>query len=97
MPKPDIQQLEESVSALLGEFRRLKEENLGLSRRVEQLIRDKEVLVEESKMSQNSQDRISQLESLNLKNEKDRKIIRAKVQTLLDNLQKFDLTWAGWI
>ncbi|MZG29728.1 MAG: hypothetical protein F3741_02800 [Nitrospinae bacterium] len=92
MPKPDIQQLEESVSALLGEFRRLKEENLGLSRRVEQLIRDKEVLVEESKMSQNSQDRISQLESLNLKNEKDRKIIRAKVQTLLDNLQKFDLT-----
>ena len=92
MPKPDIQQLEESVSALLGEFRRLKEENLGLSRRVEQLIRDKEVLVEESKMSQNSQDRISQLESLNLENEKDRKIIRAKVQTLLDNLQKFDLT-----
>ena len=92
MPKPDIQQLEESVSALLGEFRRLKEENLGLSRRVEQLIRDKEVLVEESKMSQNSQDRISQLESLNLKNEKDRKILRAKVQTLLDNLQKFDLT-----
>ena len=92
MPKPDIQQLEESVSALLGEFRRLKEENLGLSRRVEQLIRDKEVLVEESKMSQNSQDRISQLESLKLKNEKDRKIIRAKVQTLLDNLQKFDLT-----
>lgn len=92
MPKPDIQQLEESVSALLGEFRRLKEENLGLSRRVEQLIRDKEVLVEKSKMSQNSQDRISQLESLNLKNEKDRKIIRAKVQTLLDNLQKFDLT-----
>ena len=92
MPKPDIQQLEESVSALLGEFRRLKEENLGLSRRVEQLILDKEVLVEESKVSQNSQDRISQLESLNLKNEKDRKIIRAKVQTLLDNLQKFDLT-----
>ena len=92
MPKPDIQQLEESVSALLGEFRRLKEENLGLSRRVEQLIRDKEVLVEESKMNQNSQDRISQLESLNLENEKDRKIIRAKVQTLLDNLQKFDLT-----
>ena len=92
MSKPDIQQLEESVSALLGEFRRLKEENLGLSRRVEQLIRDKEVLVEESKMSQNSQDRISQLESLNLKNEKDRKIIKAKVQTLLDNLQKFDLT-----
>ncbi len=92
MPKMDIQKLEERVSALLGEFRRLKEENLGLSRKVEQLIREKEVLIEERNLSQSSQDRISQLESLNRKNEKDRKIIRAKVQTILENLQKFDLT-----
>ena len=91
MPKPDIHQLEERVLVLMGEFRRLKKENQGLSRQVDQLNREKETLVEERNLSQGSQARLSQLESLSKKNEKDRKLMRTKVQTLLESLEKFDL------
>jgi DNA repair exonuclease SbcCD ATPase subunit len=91
MPKPDIHQLEERVLTLMGEFRRLKEENQGLSTQVDQLTREKEALRNENNLNQGSQDRLSQLESLNQKNEKDRQVIRAKVLSLIKNLDKFDL------
>ncbi len=90
MPKPDIYQLEERVLALMDEFRRLKEENQALSREVAQLNLAKDTLKNEQNLSQANQARISQLEALNLKNEKDRKIMRTRVQTILNNLEKFD-------
>ena len=91
MPKQDIHQLEERVLALIGEFRRLKDENQELSRQVDQLNREKETLVEEQNLSQVAKDRLSKLESLDKKNEKDRKVMRTMVKTLLENLEKFDL------
>jgi hypothetical protein len=91
MPKQDIHQLEERVLVLIGEFRRLKDENQELSRQVDQLNREKETLVEEQNLSQVAKDRLSKFESLDKKNEKDRKVIRTKVKTLLENLEKFDL------
>ena len=91
MPKPDIHQLEERVLVLIGEFRRLKDENQALSRQVDQLTREKGILVEEQNLSQATKDRLFKLESLGQKNEKDRKVMRTKVKTLLANLEKFDL------
>ena len=91
MPKQDIHQLEERVLVLIGEFRRLKDENQELSRQVDKLNREKETLVEEQNLSQVVKDRLSKLESLDKKNEKDRKVMRTKVKTLLENLEKFDL------
>lgn len=91
MPKQDIHQLEERVLVLIGEFRRLKDENQELSRQVDQLNREKETLVEEQNLSQVVKDRLSKLESLDKKNEKDRNVMRTKVKTLLGNLEKFDL------
>tara|TARA_B110000196_G_scaffold183210_1_gene156937 strand:- start:14 stop:292 length:279 start_codon:yes stop_codon:yes gene_type:complete len=91
MPKQNIHQLEERVLVLIGEFRRLKDENQELSRQVDQLNREKETLVEEQNLSQVAKDRLSKLESLNQKNEKYRKVMRTKVETLLENLEKFDL------
>ena len=91
MPKQDIHQLEERVLVLIGEFRRLKDENQELSRQVDQLNHEKETLVEEQNLSQVAKDRLSKLESLDKKNEKDRKVMRTKVKTLLGNLEKFDL------
>ena len=91
MPKPDIHQLEERVLVLIGEFRRLKDENQDLSRQVDQLNREKETLVEEQNLSQVAKVRLSKLESLDKKNEKDRNVMRTKVKTLLGNLEKFDL------
>jgi len=91
MPKQDIHQLEERVLVLIGEFRRLKDENQVLSRQVDQLNREKETLVEEQNLSQVTKDRLSKLESLDKKNEKYRKVMRTKVKTLLENLEKFDL------
>ena len=91
MPKQDIHQLEERMLVLIGEFRRLKDENYELSRQVDQLNHEKETLVEEQNLSQAIKDRLSKLESLDKKNEKDRKVMRTKVKTLLENLEKFDL------
>ena len=91
MPKPEIHQLEERVLVLIGEFRRLKDENQELSRQVDQQYHEKETLVEEQNLSQIAKDRLSKLESLDKKNEKDRKVMRTKVKTLLANLEKFDL------
>jgi hypothetical protein len=91
MPKPDIHQLKERVLVLIGEFRRLKDENQELSRQVDQLSREKETLLEEQNLSQVEKDRLSKLESLDKKNEKDRKVMRTNVKTLLENLEKFDL------
>ena len=91
MPKQDIHQLEERVLVLIGEFRRLKDENQDLSRQVDQLNRQKETLVEGQNLSQATKDRLSKLESLDKKNEKDRKVMRTKIKTLLENLEKFDL------
>jgi hypothetical protein len=91
MPKQDIHQLEERVLVLIGEFRRLKDENQELSRQVDQLNREKETLVEEQNLNQVAKIRLSKLESLGKKNEKDRKVVRTKVKTLLENLEKFDL------
>jgi hypothetical protein len=91
MSKPDIHQLEERVLTLIEGFRRLKDENQELSRQVDQLNREKETLMEKQNLSQGTKDRLSQLESLGKKNEKDRKLMRTKVKTLLENLEKFDL------
>jgi cell division protein FtsB len=62
MPKQDIHQLEERVLVLIGEFRRLKDENQELSRQVDQLNHEKETLVEEQNLSQVAKDRLSKLE-----------------------------------
>ena len=91
MPKPDIHQLEERVLSLMEEFRRIKDENRELFLQVDQLTREKESLVEEQRMNQENKERLSQLESLDLKNNKDRKVIRTKVKMILENLEKFDL------
>ncbi|MBT5549925.1 MAG: hypothetical protein HOJ79_05535 [Nitrospina sp.] len=87
----DIHQLEERVLALMEEFRRLKEENQGLTSQVDRLNREKEALANEKEINQGHQDRLSQLETLNKKGEKDRKIMRTKVLALIKNLDKFDL------
>ncbi len=91
MLKLGIHQLEERVLTLMEEFRRLKKENQGLSRQVEQLNREKEDLIKEQSSNQGVRDRLSQLESLAREDEKGHKVMRVKVQTLLDNLEKFDL------
>lgn len=91
MPKSDIYQLEERVLTLVEEYRRLKEENHELSNQVDQLNREKETLVKENSLIQGSQDRLIKLETVSNKSEKNRKDMRAKVQALIKNLDKFDL------
>jgi uncharacterized protein YhaN len=91
LPMPDIHQLEERVLTLMEEFRRLKKDNKALSVQVDELKREIESLENESTLSQGNQERLSQLETLNSKSEKDRKDMRAKVQAIIKNLDKFDL------
>jgi hypothetical protein len=92
MLRPDINQLEERVLFLMEEFRRIKKENDRLTRKVDELNREKEMLIEEKNLEQDSRERLSHLESLNSKNKEDRKIMQMKVQNILENLEKFDLS-----
>ena len=75
----------------MREFRRLKEENLRLSREVDRLSEEKEALIIEGDLNQGKQERLTQLETLNQQNDKHRKAMQGKVQALLNNLEKFDL------
>lgn len=90
MPKPDIQKLEERVLTLMGEFRRLKEENEKLSFQLEKLNREKESFETEYNLNKGNKDRLFQLENINRENEKDRKAIRSRVQAIIKNLDSFD-------
>ena len=49
-------------------------------------------MAKEKTLNQGKQDLLSQLETLNRNNEKDLKAMRTNVQSLLKNLEKFDLT-----
>ena len=83
--------MEERVLVLIGEFRRLKDENQELSRQIDQLNREKETLVEEQNLSQACKRSPFQIGILRQKKRKGSQVMRTKVKTLLENLEKFDL------
>lgn len=92
MPELEMRQLEERVSLLMKEFRRLKEENQELLCQIDQLNRKEAAMEKEKSLSRRAQDRLLQLETMNQKNAENRVAARTKVQALLKNLEKFDLT-----
>ena len=87
-----MEQLEQVVTTLIEEFRRLKDENEKLTRQVEDFKRACESLKKEKEFIKEKLERFSELEKENRNNEIDRKQIRQKVADLLNRLEKFELT-----
>ena len=87
-----MEQLEQVVSTLIEEFRRLKDENEKLTGQVEDFKRVCESLEQEKEFIREKLERLSELEKENRNNEVDRKQIRQKVVDLLNRLEKFELT-----
>ena len=92
MAKPIMEQLEQVVSTLIEEFRRLKDENEKLTGQVEDFKRASESLEKEKEFIKEKLERLSELEKENRNNEIDRKQVRQKVVDLLNRLEKFELT-----
>jgi len=93
MSKPDMEQLEAGVSALIDVCRRLKDENEKLTLQMEGLIQESEsLLVNEKESIKNKLERLSDLEMENKNNENAKKQIREKVANVLEKLENFDLT-----
>ncbi len=87
-----MEQLEQVVSTLIEEFRRLKDENEKLTGQVEDFKRASELLEKEKEFIKEKLKRLSELENENRNNEIDRQQIRQKVIDLLNRLEKFELT-----
>ena len=87
-----MEQLEQVVSTLIEEFRRLKDENEKLTGQVEDFKRVCESLEQEKEFIKEKLERLSELEKENRNNEVGRKQIRQKVVDLLNRLEKFELT-----
>ncbi|MBC8282625.1 MAG: hypothetical protein H8E32_02340 [Nitrospinae bacterium] len=92
MSKPDLEQLEVSVSTLLEAYRKLKDENQKLTVQVEKLTREGQSSSKEKEFIKEKLGRLSELEEANKNNENDRKQIREKIAHLLEKLETFDLT-----
>tara|TARA_Y100001934_G_scaffold264623_1_gene341840 strand:+ start:108 stop:386 length:279 start_codon:yes stop_codon:yes gene_type:complete len=92
MAKPIMEQLEQVVSTLIEEFRRLKDENEKLTGEVEDFKRAYELMEKEKEFIKEKLERLSELEKENRNNEIDRQQIRQKVIDLLNRLEKFELT-----
>tara|TARA_B100001123_G_C15176081_1_gene973393 strand:- start:428 stop:706 length:279 start_codon:yes stop_codon:yes gene_type:complete len=92
MAKSIMEQLEQVVSTLIEEFRRLKDENEKLTGQVEDFKRASELLEKEKEFIKEKLKRLSELENENRNNEIDRQQIRQKVIDLLNRLEKFELT-----
>ena len=87
-----MEQLEQVVSTLIEEFRRLKDENEKLTGEVEDFKRAYELMEKEKEFIKEKLERLSELEKENRNNEIDRQQIRQKVIDLLNRLEKFELT-----
>ena len=87
-----MEQLEQVVSTLIEEFRRLKDENEKLTGQVESFKQEFESLEKEKEFIKEKLERFSELENENRNNEIDSKQIRQKVIDLLNRLEKFELT-----
>jgi predicted RNase H-like nuclease (RuvC/YqgF family) len=91
MPKERIEKLERVVGELLAEFDRLEAENRILSERVAVLEAEAEQAEAENQSLRQKLAVLRRLEVSNQKMEKQQGMIRIKVQSLLDNLEKMDI------
>ena len=90
MPIKKIERLEQLVTLTLEVLDGLRAEKVSLEERVRELEKEKKVALEESEMVKVSLGKLKQLEVSHRKLEKDRSVVRLKVQNTLQKIEKMD-------
>ena len=87
-----IERLEELIALTLEMLDNLHAEKSSLEQRVRELEKEKKVALNENKEAKDSLEKLKQLKVSNRKLEKDRSVVRLKVQNALQQIEKMDFS-----
>ncbi|MDA0690833.1 MAG: hypothetical protein O3A78_07580 [Nitrospinae bacterium] len=85
-----LEKLSRLVTSLIEESSNLKDEVRCLGEMIQELEQEKKVVQEQNQSVISDLGKLNALESSNRKMEEDHSMIRSKVQTILQNLEKMD-------
>lgn len=85
-----LEKLSRLVSSLIGKSNHLKNEVRLLEEKVQELDRENRVVVGKNQQFLSDLKKLNVLEGNNRKMKEDHSVIRSKVQTILQNLEKMD-------
>ena len=90
MSNEKIEQLEELVSLTSEMLRKLRAEKNSLEQRVQELEKDKKVILKENEKAQSSLEKYRLLGVSHRKLEENQSVVRLKVQNALEKIEKMD-------
>ncbi|MFQ5449388.1 MAG: hypothetical protein ACE5E9_02100 [Nitrospinaceae bacterium] len=90
MRREKTEQIEKLVTAVIETLHHLKAENRCLAKKIEALDRENEAILAQNHKALAELDKIRTLENSCRKMEKEKILIRSKVETLLEDLEKID-------
>lgn len=90
MNSEKIEKLSQLVTSIIAESDKLKAEVQRLNEKIEEMESENRAALERNLKSQTDLKKMYALEDSNRKMEKEKSVVRSKVQTLLENLEKMD-------
>lgn len=90
MNSEKIEKLSQLVTSIIEESGKLKAEVNRLNQKVEEMESENRAVLERNQKAQNDLKRLYALEDSNRKMEKEKSVVRTKVNTLLENLEKMN-------
>ena len=90
MNSEKIEKLSQLVTSIIEESGKLKAEVNRLNQKVEEMESENRAVLERNRKSQTDLKRLYALEDSNRKMEKEKSVVRSKVNTLLVNLEKMN-------
>ena len=90
MSPEKLEKLLRLVTSLIGKSNHLKDEVRRLEEKVQELDKGKRAVLGQNQQFLSDLEKLNVLEDGNRKMKKDQSVIRSKVQTILQNLEKMD-------
>ena len=90
MNSEKIEKLSQLVTSIIEESGKLKAEVNRLNQKVEEMESENRAVLERNRKAQTDLKRLYALEDSNRKMEKEKSVVRSKVNTLLENLEKMN-------
>ena len=90
MNSEKIEKLSQLVTTIIEESGKLKAEVQRLNEKIEEMESENREVLERNRKARTDLKRLYALEDSNRKMEKEKSVVRSKVNTLLENLEKMD-------
>ncbi|GJL77635.1 MAG: hypothetical protein NPINA01_06240 [Nitrospinaceae bacterium] len=92
MNSEKLEKLSLLVTSVIEESGRLKNEIRCLEEKVQEMDRENKAVLEQNQRLLSDLEKLNVLEDCNRKMQEDKSVIRSKVQTILENLEKMDIS-----